>query len=432
MSEKKIRDIIEKNKPLMMETLRALISIESVATHEKNSHHPYGEECAKALTFMLQTAHQMGFDTTNYDFRAGTADWDKNLGNPLLGILCHLDVVPAATEEWSCHPYTMVVKDGCIYGRGAIDNKGPAVAVLYAMYALKQAGVKLKKNVRFFFGCDEESGSSDLAYYRKIEKMPPMVFTPDGSYPIINVEKGMMRFTFSKKIKSEVVSMNAGSAPNAVPSSAKAYLSNGRYELYNGVAAHASTPEAGANAITGLMKLLADKEGYNVAKEMCQLFPHGFTGGEGLGIACSDEESGRLTCTLSMMKIKNGVMTCTADIRYPLCTTKEHIEKTVRERLSQFGFDMNIQIVTDPHKTSDDSDLVKALISVYENETGEAGECISIGGSTYVHDIQGGVAFGAEMPGFDSRMHGIDERIPIELLMATTRMIADAIVKLCR
>lgn len=432
MSENKIRDIIERNRPLMMETLRTLISIESVAKHDENSFHPYGDECAEALTFMLQTACEMGFDTTNYDFHAGTADWDKSLGNPLLGILCHLDVVPASPEEWSCYPYTMVVRDGCIYGRGAIDNKGPAVAVLYAMYALKQAGVTLKKNIRFFFGCDEESGSSDLEYYRKVDKMPPMVFTPDGSYPIIHIEKGMMRFTFSKKIDSEIISMNAGTAPNAVPSAAKAYLSNGTYKSYNGIAAHASTPGTGVNAITGLMKLLAEKENCEIAKEICQLFPHSDLGGEGLGIACEDTESGKLTCTLSMMKIKGGVLTGTVDIRYPLCTTKEQIEKAVRERLAQFGYDMDIQIVTSPHKTSENSDLVKSLISVFEHETGEKGECVAIGGSTYVHDIDGGVAFGTEMPGFDYRMHGNDERVPIELLMATTRMIANAILKICQ
>lgn len=432
MNDKRLNEIIENSIPLMIETLRSLISIESIAEHKAESRYPYGAECAKALDLMLQTAQELGFDVKNYDYHAGTADWDKSLGEPELGILCHLDVVPATSENWSCHPFTMVVRDGCIYGRGAIDNKGPAVAVLYAMNAIKNAGISLKKNVRFFFGCDEESGSSDIDYYLTKDKMPPMVFTPDGSYPVIHIEKGMIRFRFSKKAQTEVVSMNAGTAPNAVPANAKAYLSNGRYELYNGEAAHASTPETGDNAITGLMKMLSEKEGYSVAKDLSELFPHGCTGGEGLGIACEDEESGRLTCVLSMMSVKQGVITCTADIRYPLCTTKEHITEKIKERLAEYGFDMEILLETDSHKTAADSEFVQTLLSVYEDETGEKGKCIAIGGGTYVHNIQGGVAFGAEMPGFDYRMHGDDEYVPIEHLMSATRMIANAIVRICR
>lgn len=432
MNDNKLYKMIENSRPLMMETLRSLISVESVAEQNTNSIYPYGDNCAKALNIMMQTAEELGFDVNNYDYHAATADWDNNLGNPVLGIFCHLDVVPATPENWSCHPFTMVIKNGCIYGRGAIDNKGPAVAVMYAMNAIKKTGIKLKKNMRFFFGCNEESGGSDVEYYRSKEKLPPMVFTPDGSYPIIHIEKGMMRFTFSKTIETEVVSMNAGTAANAVPATAKAYLSNGRYEVYNGEAAHASTPETGDNAITGLMKMLAEKEGYAVAKILSELFPHRCTGGEGLGIACEDEESGRLTCVLSMINIRKGVITGTVDIRYPLCTTKEQLTNKIKERLSEFGFDMNILLATDPHKTPENSEFVQTLLSVYEDETGQKGSCIAIGGGTYVHDIQGGVAFGAEMPGYDYRMHGDDEHIPIEHLMATTRMIADAIVRICR
>lgn len=427
----KVNEIIEKNKVAMLETLSKLIAVPSVAEHGSEGEYPYGRNCADALDIMLSTAEKMGFAVRNYEYHAGTADWSESMSEPELGILSHLDVVPAISENWTSDPFTMKIHDGNIYGRGAIDNKGPAAAALYALYSIKEAGVVLNKNVRLLFGCDEESGSSDIEYYLTQDKMPSMVFTPDGSYPIINIEKGMIRFSFAKNTSDPVDSMNAGTVPNAVPAEAKAVLSDGSCMEYTGLAAHASTPEAGENAITGLLALLAEKEGYGDCAALSQLFPHGCTGGEGFGIEASDEESGRLTCVLSMMKAEKGKLTCTVDIRYPVCCTKEKILGKIRTLFGRYGFEMNVLIANDPHKVPEDSHFVRTLMSVYEEETGEKGRCTAIGGGTYVHDIEGGVAFGAEMPGYDYHMHGDDEYYPVEHLMMTTRMIAAAIIKLC-
>ena len=52
----------------------------------------------------------------------------------------------------------------------------------------------------------------------------------------------------------------------------------------------------------------------------------------------------------------------------------------------------------------------------YETYSGRKGECVATGGGTYVHDIPGGVAFGAGMPGFVSNLHGANERINITRL----------------
>lgn len=431
MNSEKLNAIIEKNKPRMLETLSSLIAVKSIAENKPDGIYPYGKPCAKALELMLGAAENMGFETKNYEYHVGTADWNSSLGKPQLGILCHLDVVPASPENWSTDPFKMDIRDGCIYGRGAIDNKGPAVAVLYAMNAIKEADIVLKKNVRFLFGCDEENGSSDIEYYLTKDKMPPMVFTPDGSYPVIHIEKGMLRFRFTKKYDGCISSMEAGTVPNAVPAYAEAVLKNGSLEFYTGLAAHASTPELGDNAITGLLTFISERNKCEDAIALSTLFPHGYTGGEGLGIAANDKESGRLTCVLSMMSVENDIMTCTADVRYPVCTTKEELLEKIGQKLSEYGFEMEILIASDPHKTPADSPFVQTLLSVYEEETGKKGNCIAIGGGTYVHDIEGGVAFGAEMPDYQYNMHGHDEHYPIDHLMAATRMIAAAIIKIC-
>lgn len=432
MNLEKLYYTIEKNKPSMLETLKELIAIKSISTITSDSIYPYGKPCAEALELMLGSAKNIGFHVTNYEYHVGTADFDNSLGKPELGILCHLDVVPASPENWSQDPFEMKISNECIYGRGAIDNKGPAVAALYAMKAIKESDIKLKKNVRFLFGCDEENGSSDIVYYLTKDKMPPMVFTPDGSYPIINIEKGMIRFKFSKKSDGTISYMNAGTVPNAVPSTAKAVFADDHCEYYKGIEAHASTPDLGDNAITGLMNIIAkNNDSCTDAKAIAKLFPHGSTNGEGLGINCQDEESGQLTCVLSMMSIENGIVTCTGDIRYPANTTKENIIENITKKLAEYGFETEILIASDVHKTSANSEFVQTLLSVYEEETGEKGSCIAIGGGTYVHDIDGGVAFGAEMPNYQYNMHGCNEHYPIEHMMSTVRMIASAIVRIC-
>lgn len=119
------------------------------------------------------------------------------------------------------------------------------------------------------------------------------------------------------------------------------------------------------------------------------------------------------------------------DIRYPLCTTKEGIFQIVQERLQTAGFVCEIVIQNDPHAVPEESDFVQTLLRIYETETGEKGKCLAIGGGTYVHDIPGGVAFGAEFPGWDYHMHGDDEFVPIAHLMKDVRMMAAAILEIC-
>ncbi len=448
MLREKINSIIEENKPQMLRLLSRLVAVPSVSAHD-NSEFPYGKPCAQALDIMMDAAKEMGFAVRNYEYRVGAVDWSSDMGEAQLGILSHLDVVPAIAENWTSDPFSMTEKDGYLYGRGTIDNKGPSVAALYALYAVRIAGVKLNKNVRLLFGCDEENGSSDIAYYLTQDKMPPMVFTPDGNYPVIHIEKGMMRFTFTKKTSDPIISMNAGTVPNAVPAAAQAILKAGSMisqaddklrltedsdaitATYTGLAAHASTPEAGNNAITGLMKALSSNKAFRDCAAVAELFPHGMTGGEGLGIAAEDEKSGRLTCVCSMLKVEDGVLTGTVDIRYPVNVTKEQLLEKMTSRFGEFGFELNILLMNDPHCVPEESDFVQTLLSVYEEETGEKGYCIAIGGGTYVHEIKGGVAFGAELPGWDYHMHGDDEFFPIDQLMITTRMIAAAILKIC-
>ena len=440
-----VRNYIHAHQSEAVETLSKLIGFPSVATPQPQDGFPYGKTAADALDFMLEQLSALGMTCTNYDYHMGAADWDSTLP-PHLGILCHLDVVPAVPENWTSDPFTAEIRNGSIYGRGAIDDKGPAVAVLYALRAIKAAGIPLRKNVRFLLGCNEENGSTDLAYYLAHAAMPPQVFTPDGSYPIIHLEKGMLRLRFTKQTADPIASFSAGTAPNAVPADASVSLSapfcgtkeqgsqitrSGDKLAYKGIAAHVSTPESGDNAITGLLTYLSSDSAFADCKALAQLFPHGCTDGNGLGIACADTESGALTCICSMLHAEHGMLTGCVDIRFPISTTKEAVLEQVQAAFEAKGFQCEALIQSDPHHTPKDTPFVQDLLAVYEEQTGTRGECIAIGGGTYVHDIAGGVAFGMEYPDWDYHMHGDDEFLPLEQLGENTCMMAAAILRIC-
>ncbi|MBR2955011.1 MAG: Sapep family Mn(2+)-dependent dipeptidase [Ruminococcus sp.] len=418
-----IRKYLEDKKEEMIAFLGELIAVRSVEG-EPTENCPFGENSAKALEIMLNKCEEFGFPVENVENYAGSADFDST--EPALAILSHLDVVPEGSG-WTSDPYVLKRENGILTGRGTIDDKGPAVASLYAMKALKDLGIPLKKGVRLIFGTNEENGGPDIKNYSKKHPLPPMVFTPDGEYPVINGEKGMLRVYFSAEI-SENLTIKAGEVINAVPM-ACSVESDASAVLYEGKSAHASTPEKGENAIT---KFLSDYSGNSTAiNTLKQNFQHN----DFCGSAIFGDKSAETTCVLSLLKtvekaeklyIEGGI-----DVRFSFSFTKEEMQEIICGKLEQGGITIDSVVAVAPHYTDENSDFVQSLIRVYEGVTGKKGGCITIGGGTYVHDIEGGVAFGAEYEGGSGNMHGADEFITEESLLLNAEIMAEAIKAIC-
>lgn len=462
----KIEQYIEAHKQEMISDICTLCRINSEKMSYKEGM-PYGEGAFHALETALEMAEKYGFKINNYDNYVGTAD--LNDSEAQLDILAHLDVVPAGEGWKETEPFEPVVKDGLLYGRGTADDKGPAVAALYAMRAVKELGIPLKKNVRLILGTDEECGSSDIDHYYAVEKEAPMTFSPDGSYPVVNIEKGRLpghftaEWTPSDKLP-RIESVQAGIKVNVVPGKAYAIvkgmnqdtveammnqveaetgirfemeLNDNAMELTAvGSGAHASTPAEGNNALTGMLTLLdrlefAPCEQTRMIHSLLSLFPHGDTKGEALGVAMADELSGELTMAFSMLTITEKGLDGSFDSRCPICATDENMLKKIRVNMKAKGFELDNESMTPPHHVDGNSHFVKTLLKVYEEYTGLKGECIAMGGGTYVHSLKNGVAFGAAMPGTDNRMHGADEFAVVEELMTSAKMFAQVIVELC-
>lgn len=465
MYRQEIEKYIEDHKEEMLSDIIRLCEINSQKMPYKEGM-PFGEGAFKALTEALSMAEGYGFNVINYDNYIGAIDLNDK--EKQLDILAHLDVVPEG-EGWQVtEPFKPIIKDGKIYGRGTSDDKGPAVAALYALRAVKELDLPVKKNARLILGTDEECGSACLSYYFTKENQAPMTFSPDGNYPVVNIEKGRLPGHFTGEFEKDeklprLVSIEAGTKINVVPPKARAVLEGFDIETVKkaadevnavtgirfsfdlepvfevtayGANAHASTPEHGNNAITGLLALInklefAPSNRIDTIKRLYNLMPHGQIDGENLGIKMSDEKSGALTLAFSMLSVNEDSLEGYFDSRCPVCAKPEFILSTCRESFAQIGLVFDNTDMVAPHEVAADSKFVQTLNRIYEEYTGLEGGTIAIGGGTYVHDIENGVAFGAVFPGTDTKMHGADEFAVIDELVASAKIFAQAIVDLC-
>ena len=454
----------ETKKPYMIRDLQRLIEIRSVKEIEKPNM-PFGEGLAKALDEGLAIAKELGFSTCNYDHYVGTVLLnDKPIRLDILG---HLDVVEEGSG-WDTPPYQLIAKDGMLYGRGTDDDKGPLIAALYAMCAVKELCTPLPYNARIIMGTDEESGFSDIAYFFAREPHAPYTFSPDSSFPVTNIEKGSFKPTFQKNWEMQtgakrIIRLHGGEKINVVPSMACASIqgftikdiqgyckaaekrTDVRYEIEEkgdtvfitakGKGAHASTPEEGNNALTALVDLLCslpfdEHESIFTLHQLNRLFPHGQLNGKSLGISLEDEKSGALTLVFSICDMDFTGIQARFDSRTPLCAGEENCYQLVRQQLSQLGFKVT-GTPEPPHHTDENSPFVQILLKCYELFSGRKGECLYTGGGTYVHGIPGGVAFGAAMPGFESNLHGANEHICIDDWVVAAKIFAQAIWQIC-
>lgn len=427
---------------------------------------PFGAGPARALDEALALSGELGFATRNYEGYVGTADLNDK--ETILHILGHMDVVGEGTGWTVTEPYAPKVVDGMLYGRGVADDKGPMVAALFAMKAVRDLGVELKHNARLILGTDEESGSEDIAYYFSKEPYAPYTFSPDGEFPVINIEKGSYKPVFTRVWAESAAlprlrELHGGFRINVLPPEADAVvegLSVEALEPYcgkaaeqtgtkftlttvsggvnihcDGAGAHASTPEDGSNAITALLALLCDlplaeSESKAALHALNALFPHGDTAGKALGIAQSDGPSGALTLAFSLLEVSLTGLSGQFDARVPLCADEKNCKNAAIAAFARYGMDAVGEMAA-PHYVPGDAPFVQTLLRCYEQYSGNRGECLCVGGFTYVHEIPGGVAFGCGMPGFNPNMHGANEHIDIKDLLTACKIFTQAIINLC-
>ncbi len=452
----------------LIKTLQGLIRIRSVEDKPIQDK-PFGKGIHEALMYMLNKGKALGLEVKNVDNYAGHVEIGE--GKDILGILAHLDVVPEGSG-WQYDPFGGEIVDGKIYGRGTVDDKGPAVAVLYGMKAIKDSGIKLSKRVRLILGTDEESSRwAGIKYYLSKEEIPNFGFTPDSNFPVIHAEMGILIFDLIKKIKAgttgavSLKSIKGGNAPNMVPDSCKAVITADDYqdilkkvarfnndntdkistrargkslEIYSeGVSAHGAHPERGINAVSILMRFLGmirfANEDHNEFIEFYNQKIGMNIHGEYMGCYFKDEISGQLIFNVGKITVDEKTAGLTINIRYPVSMKGEEIYKGIRTVTDEYDFGIVKTGEQNPIYLPTDHPVVQILMKVYRKHTNDkASNPIVIGGGTYARAIENAVAFGPVFIGQPSVEHQKDEHIEIDLLMKASKIFADAIYELAK
>lgn len=391
----------------MIEALQKLVSFQSIAK-EEGPEYPYGKEVCGAKEYVLELAKSFGMRVE--DVPGKYAYIEIGAGPRLIGILSHLDVVPAG-DGWTQDPFGGEIVDGRIYGRGTTDDKGPTIAVLYAMKALKEK-TTLSARIRLILGQTEENGEwRDIEAYTDAEEIPECGFTPDGDFPAIQNELGAMVFQVQMP-QSGFLQGEGGTAPNMVPARARVKTEFGTYEA-SGKACHGCAPWLGLNGISELMEKVHQAEPENRFAQMCADLIGKTIYGEKLGIAAEDE-SGKLTLNVGLLEVRDETTTLMVDIRYPAKKNPDEISGSLVRQFSSYGASCECVYHVRPLYTPSDSPVLGALLSAYREVTGDDSRPISIGGGTYAKAMPNMVAFGPNFPGHENREHMEDEYILVE------------------
>ncbi len=416
---------------------RALIRIDSTKAPPEPGC-PFGRGSAECLNYFLDLASSLGFETYNYDNYIGEVVFGEGED---FAILAHLDVVPAG-EGWDYPPFGAVMNDDIsrggtpgmkIWGRGAIDDKAPAVAALYALYALKDKGIVPKRRFKLIVGCDEESGWGCIEHYNKVSRLPREGFTPDADFPVIYAEFGILHVRLRFSVTDiPLVSLSAGTAINMVPATAAATLkeplsvsevdgvqSNGTRLSAVGVSAHASRPERGVNALGLVLKSLS-----SVSKNILGIYELLFL--DKLSLTEIEDETGRLTISPDIAEYSDGTLSLSVDIRYPATHTADEIT----DKFNTYGINYEILEHKAPLYNDPDGALISTLKGVYDRYTGKESMPVSIGGGTYARALECGCGFGPDTGDMEYPAHAANEFVTVEHIELMSQVYYEALVEL--
>ena len=448
----------------LLKDLFELLSVRSILGTDITEETPFGSGPREALDLILSFGERDGYKTKLVENKAGHIEVGQ--GEELFGILGHVDVVPVVEADWTSHPFKPEIRDGKIFARGSLDDKGPTMAAYYAVKLLDKLGVKWNKRVRVIIGSDEETGFRCVEAYFKHEEQPASGFTPDAMFPLVYAEKA--RATFDHKLKFVVedgnynyklVKFNGGQVLNMVIASAKAELvgevSDIKEKFENflalekldgevtvedtikltlkGKAAHGSTPQYGVNGATKLAEFLStlglDNNGKNFVDYIVEKLAND-PFGEKLGIDYSDNEMGEATYNYGIIDYdllkKFGIVS--TDCRHPM-----KFDLVARlNGVKVDNIDIEVTSTKEAHYVPKDDELVTTLMDVYRKHTGDTkNDAFVLGGGTYARCLKKGVAFGLLFPDKEDTMHQANEYLEVEDLLLATAIYAEGIYKLC-
>lgn len=451
-------ETIENSKNEIINTLCELIKFPSVSDESGTSQYPFGEECNNVLNYVLELGNSMGFKTKNIDAYCGYIEFGE--GEELVGIIGHLDVVPANIEDgWTTPPFTPSIRDNKLFGRGSIDDKGPVVSALYAMKAIKDS-LSVSKRVRLILGLNEEKSWKCINYYKSHEEHPTIGFSPDANFPGIYAEKGIMSVQLKNKFEIKdytILEINCkNNAINVVPKYCsiklkKNYTANSNLkETENikltesddtlfieafGISAHSAHPELGKNSIKILVEYLINNFEFtdSYLKTLYEIGLFDIESPRFMSNTKLEDESGILTSNVAILEYINNELIICINLRVPVSIALDEIFFKYTNLKSTFSnLDVQKLGIQEPLFVEKDNYLVKTLVDIFNKKTNSSSLPIAIGGGTYARAFPNCISYGATMPGDKDMCHQVDEFIEIDKLILSTKIYADAIYELSK
>lgn len=462
----KSETFIKKHQADMIDDIKAFVAVSSVfdAKSSKDGS-PFGEKVAEALNWILNKGKSFGMEVKNFDGYAG--EMTIGTGSKMIGILGHADVV-APGEGWDTHPFEIQMLNGRLYGRGTMDDKGPIVACIYAVRYLAEENLIPKDcSVRFIIGCDEEEEWRCIEYYKKkADRLPDYSIVPDGNFPLIHCEKGLLDVDFAYGIENaadynvKVEKLFGGSAKNVVPDKAYCDLRcedtqtaelltselNAKEQVYavqentlirvtvSGKSTHAMSPEKGCNAISVLMKILEEADRDFDITPVYRIYNQ-YIGtdyyGENFGLKFEDEVSGKLTFNVGTIEMERNKITLGVSIRYPAMVSGKQIFAAIEKTCRDGEIEMSVKSHMDGLYIDEASGFIGILMEAYQKGSGDdSGRPMAIGGATYARAIPNAVAFGPLFPDEEELAHEANEYLALESLEKMTLIYIEALKKL--
>jgi len=459
---------LEEHKEEMIEELGKWVNHPSVSRADLAAPGaPYGPDCRKMLDFALERGKHYGFETNDYEGYCGDIHYGPT--DHEIGFIGHLDVVPEG-DGWIYPPYEMSRKGDFLIGRGVGDDKGPTIACLFLMRFFKENNIPLKHGLRLMMGCAEETGMADYAHYiaNNMGPIPEVSIVADSGFPVCYAQKGGFDAAFKIPAGKDIVDFKGGTVRNAIPDTAVLTVKGVTLEkaqeilkdcprvtveadgenvkiVGHGKAGHAAGPDplvqnSAIIIAADAAVLLEEKAGLDLGgcKVLHETFPTAF--GQGLGIDFEDEMSGKLTINAGIIRLEEGYLYLDIDIRYPVTDTSEAIEAQLRKRLAEFDSELVEVNATRPYYIDPQDKKVLALMSAYQELTGDDTPAFTMGGGTYSRVIPNAMSFG---PGFmkgghkqdflpegHGNAHGRDEVLSLEDWFTAFKIYVQSVARL--
>ena len=356
--------------PMLFDGLRRMVAIPSIRGKEEPDA-PFGRGPKQALEEVLKIATELGFHTKNIDDKIGYAEYgEKRADGAYYGIFGHVDVMPLG-EGWNSPPLSLTLREGKLFGRGTLDNKGPILSNLYALYVLKENGVTFDRPVRIVFGTNEETGFGCVKHYLTKEIPPTFGWTPDCKWPVVYGERGRLKVRVS------------------LPESMVADL----YDFAN-------------------RKLL-----------------HTNHRGEELGIAYQDEDFGMMQLRGETFGIEENQHYVEGTMCYPASCTKSDLLNQITMHLPEKA---TLEVISHwaPVLYDKSSKYVQALQQVYTDVTKSDSIPVTTTGGTYAKIIPNIIAYGPSFPGQRDIAHLPNEWIGVKDLETDTIIYGLALLAL--